>query len=96
MIIIINLIFCIFIYIRGLFIYSIKRKHLLLILLSLEFIVLSLYIRIFFYLSLYDFEYFFRLIFLTFSVCEGVLGLSLMVLLIRTHGNDYFQVLRVL
>jgi NADH-ubiquinone oxidoreductase chain 4L len=96
MIIILNLIFCIFIYVRGLVMYSIKRKHLLLILLSLEFIVLSLYMTIFFYLSLYDFEYFFRLIFLTFRVCEGVLGLSLIVLLIRTHGNDYFQVLRVL
>ena len=83
-------------YFRGVVMYSIKRKHLLLMLLSLEFIVLSLYMIIFFYLSLYDFEYFFSLIFLTFSVCEGVLGLSLIVLLIRTHGNDYFQVLRVL
>nr|YP_002265493.1 NADH dehydrogenase subunit 4L [Contacyphon sp. BT0012]ACF35078.1 NADH dehydrogenase subunit 4L [Contacyphon sp. BT0012]ANJ70375.1 NADH dehydrogenase subunit 4L [Contacyphon variabilis] len=96
MMIMLNLIFCIFMYVSGLVMYSMKRKHLLLMLLSLEFIVLSLYMMIFFYLSLYDFEYFFSLMFLTFSVCEGVLGLSLMVLLIRTHGNDYFQVLSVL
>lgn len=96
MIILLNLFFCLFIYIGGIYIYSSKRKHLLLILLRLEFIVLSLYFLIFFYLCLYDFEYFFSLIFLTFRVCEGVLGLSLLVSLIRTHGNDYFQVLRVL
>jgi NADH-ubiquinone oxidoreductase chain 4L len=33
---------------------------------------------------------FFSLYFLTFSVCEGVLGLSVLVSIIRTHGNDYF------
>jgi hypothetical protein len=33
---------------------------------------------------------FFFIIFLTFIVCEGVLGLSILVSLIRTHGNDYF------
>lgn len=95
MIILFNIFFCIMMYIGGIYIYSCKRKHLLLMLLRLEFIVLSLYILIFFYLSLYDFEYFFCLIFLTFSVCEGVLGLSLLVSLIRTHGNDYYQVLRI-
>nr|AOY39379.1 NADH dehydrogenase subunit 4L [Psephenidae sp. BMNH 842687] len=82
--------FCLFMYISGVYMYSCKRKHLLLMLLSLELIVLSLYMIIFFYLSMYDFEYFFMLMFLTFSVCEGVLGLSLLVSLIRTNGNDYF------
>nr|ADO60631.1 NADH dehydrogenase subunit 4L [Oedemera virescens] len=75
----------------GLLVFSMKRKHLLLMLLSLEFIVISLYLNMYIYLSMMENEYFFSMIFLTFSVCEGVLGLSILVSLIRTHGNDYFQ-----
>nr|YP_010464336.1 NADH dehydrogenase subunit 4L [Opatrum subaratum]UUL71713.1 NADH dehydrogenase subunit 4L [Opatrum subaratum] len=80
----------------GLIMFSMKRKHLLLMLLSLEFIVLSVYFLMFFYLSQAGNEYFFSMVFLTFSVCEGVLGLSILVSLIRTHGNDYFQSFSVL
>jgi NADH-ubiquinone oxidoreductase chain 4L len=29
--------------------------------------------------------------FLVFSVCEGALGLSILVSMIRGFGNDYFQ-----
>lgn len=83
--------FGLLIFFRGLYVFRIKRKHLLLILLSLEFIVLSIYFIIFIYLSLINNEYFFSMIFLTFRVCEGALGLSILVSLIRTHGNDYFQ-----
>lgn len=80
----------------GLLVFRLKRKHLLLILLSLEFIVLSVYLILFIFLSFLGNEYFFRIIFLTFTVCEGVLGLSVLVSLIRRHGNDYFQSFRVL
>lgn len=75
----------------GLIVFRIKRKHLLLILLSLEFVVISLYLNIFVYTRRLGNEQFFVIIFLTFRVCEGVLGLSILVSLIRTHGNDYFQ-----
>nr|AWN56392.1 NADH dehydrogenase subunit 4L [Selenophorus alternans]AWN56431.1 NADH dehydrogenase subunit 4L [Tetracha sp. DPP-2018] len=74
----------------GLFVFCSKRKHLLLMLLSLEFIILSLYSLLFIYLSLYSYEYYFSMMFLTFCVCESVLGLSILVSLIRTHGNDFF------
>nr|QWZ46319.1 NADH dehydrogenase subunit 4L [Philolithus sp. JT2]QWZ46384.1 NADH dehydrogenase subunit 4L [Philolithus actuosus]QWZ46397.1 NADH dehydrogenase subunit 4L [Philolithus actuosus] len=80
-----------FMFLGGLYVFSMKRKHLLLMLLSLEFIVLSIYMIMFIYLSFFNNEYFFSMIFLTFSVCEGVLGLSILVSLIRSHGNDYFQ-----
>nr|AXS66247.1 NADH dehydrogenase subunit 4L [Tenebrionoidea sp. 2 KM-2017] len=80
----------------GLLVFSLKRKHLLLMLLSLEFIVLSIYFNLFIYLSFISHEYFFSMIFLTFSVCEGALGLSILVSMIRTHGNDYFQSFSVL
>nr|AFQ62306.1 NADH dehydrogenase subunit 4L [Salpingus aeneus] len=80
----------------GLLMFSIKRKHLLLMLLSLEFVVLSLYMNMFMYLSLMESDYFFSMVFLSFSVCEGALGLSILVSMIRTHGNDYFQSFSIL
>nr|ANJ70453.1 NADH dehydrogenase subunit 4L [Hydrochus sp. BMNH1425167] len=83
-------------YFMGILSFSLKRKHLLLMLLSLEFIVISLYFNMFIYLSYYNYEYYFSMIFLTMSVCEGALGLSILVSLIRTHGNDYFQTFNVL
>nr|QWB85725.1 NADH dehydrogenase subunit 4L [Stenodryas sp. N127] len=83
------LIVSVFMFFFGLIVYSSKRKHLLLMLLSLEFIVLSLYLNMFFYVSQFVYEYFFLMIFLTFSVCEGVLGLSMLVSMIRVWGNDY-------
>nr|ALO77669.1 NADH deshydrogenase subunit 4L [Formicomus sp. FOR01] len=75
----------------GLIAFSLKRKHLLLMLLSIEYVVLSLYMSLFIYLSFIGNDYFFSMIFLTFSVCEGALGLSILVSMIRTHGSDYFQ-----
>nr|QIV24610.1 NADH dehydrogenase subunit 4L [Aesa media] len=73
----------------GLIVFSSKRKHLLLMLLSLEFVILSLYFNIFLYLSGYNYDYFFSMIFITMSVCEGALGLSVLVSMIRSCGNDY-------
>lgn len=80
----------------GLLVFRVKRKHLLSILLSLEFIVLSLYLGIFIYLRFPGNEYFFCIIYLRFRVCERALGLSILVSLIRTHGNDYFQSFNIL
>nr|YP_009995398.1 NADH dehydrogenase subunit 4L [Ochthebius himalayae]QNP09814.1 NADH dehydrogenase subunit 4L [Ochthebius himalayae] len=90
------MLFSIFMYFSGLLAFCIKRKHLLLMLLSLEFIILSLYYMMFIYLSYYNNEYYFSMIFMTMSVCEGALGLSLLVSLIRSHGNDYFQSFNIL
>nr|YP_010283891.1 NADH dehydrogenase subunit 4L [Chlorophorus annularis]ULA45459.1 NADH dehydrogenase subunit 4L [Chlorophorus annularis] len=78
-----------FMFFSGLFVFSSKRKHLLLMLLSLEFVVISLYMGILIFLSLGEMEFFFSMIFLTFSVCEGALGLSMLVSMIRSCGNDY-------
>nr|QWB85777.1 NADH dehydrogenase subunit 4L [Phlyctenosis sp. N135] len=78
-----------FMFFSGLVVFSSKRKHLLLMLLSLELTVLSLYLVIFCYLGGCDYEYFFSMIYITMGVCEGALGLSVLVSMIRTHGNDY-------
>nr|YP_010228513.1 NADH dehydrogenase subunit 4L [Callerebia polyphemus]QZP40871.1 NADH dehydrogenase subunit 4L [Callerebia polyphemus] len=68
-----------------------KHKHLLIVLMSLEFIVLSIFFSLLLYLMKMEFSMYMLMVFLVFSVCEGVLGLSILVSMIRTHGNDYFQ-----
>jgi NADH-ubiquinone oxidoreductase chain 4L len=84
------------IFLRGVIVYVSRRAHLLATLLRLEFIVLSLFLFLFGGLNLLNYENFFRLVFLTFRVCEGALGLSILVSIIRTHGNDYFQTFSIL
>nr|AFK30668.1 NADH dehydrogenase subunit 4L [Drosophila albomicans] len=83
--------FSMILFILSLFCFVSNRKHLLSMLLSLEFIVLILFFMLFIYLNLMNYENYFSMMFLTFSVCEGALGLSILVSMIRTHGNDYFQ-----
>nr|YP_010254300.1 NADH dehydrogenase subunit 4L [Micromus paganus]QTZ19029.1 NADH dehydrogenase subunit 4L [Micromus paganus] len=96
MLIFFNLILSIIIFISGVLVFSLKRKHLLCTLLSLEFIVLSLFYMIFMYLMNYDYEFYFLMMFLVYSVCEGALGLSILVSMVRTHGNDFFQSFNIL
>nr|YP_009489630.1 NADH dehydrogenase subunit 4L [Mimoides lysithous]SPP23533.1 NADH dehydrogenase subunit 4L [Mimoides lysithous] len=78
-------------FIFGNMIFVSKHKHLLIILLSLEFIVLAIFFFFVMYLNYINNDMYMLMIFLLFSVCEGALGLSILVSMIRTHGNDYFQ-----
>nr|YP_010040998.1 NADH dehydrogenase subunit 4L [Eclipophleps carinata]QOZ41932.1 NADH dehydrogenase subunit 4L [Eclipophleps carinata] len=77
------------IYFAGVYVFSSSRNHLLVVLLSLEYIVLSLFLLIIIFLVEFDYDYFFPVVFLVFSVCEGALGLSILVSMIRSHGNDF-------
>nr|AXS65977.1 NADH dehydrogenase subunit 4L [Curculionoidea sp. 22 KM-2017] len=72
----------------GIYIYVAKYKHLLLMLLSLEFLVLALFGMVFMNYINFLGDGFILMIYLTMSVCEGALGLSLLVYLIRNYGND--------
>nr|YP_010274822.1 NADH dehydrogenase subunit 4L [Capila translucida]UJV31515.1 NADH dehydrogenase subunit 4L [Capila translucida] len=84
--------FIIFImFLIGNIIFVSKHKHLLIMLLSLEFIILIVYLLMVFYLNYIEFEMYMLMVFLVFSVCEGALGISILVSMIRSHGNDYFQ-----
>nr|AWN56321.1 NADH dehydrogenase subunit 4L [Nephaspis sp. DPP-2018] len=80
----------------GLVSFSINRKHLLLMLMSMEFIILILYFMFFYIFYMFMYEYYFSMFFLTFSVCESVLGLSLLIKMIRSHGNDDFNSFNIL
>lgn len=86
----------IFIFFRGVVVFSSTRKHLLMALFSLEYLVLVLFLRTFLVLLNFGFELYFILVFLTFTVCEGALGLGVLVNIIRSHGNDLLSSLSVL
>nr|ADE18192.1 NADH dehydrogenase subunit 4L [Bombyx mandarina]ADE18283.1 NADH dehydrogenase subunit 4L [Bombyx mandarina]ADE18582.1 NADH dehydrogenase subunit 4L [Bombyx mandarina] len=81
----------IYMFFLGNLIFVSKNKHLFVVLLSLEFIVLSIFFFFFFFLIFIDYDMYMLMVFLVFSVCEGSLGLSILVSMIRSHGNDYFQ-----
>nr|YP_010981972.1 NADH dehydrogenase subunit 4L [Anotylus gibbulus]UZA61062.1 NADH dehydrogenase subunit 4L [Anotylus gibbulus] len=78
-------------YLIGLVVFCMMCKHFLMMLLSLEFIMMSLLLGLFFMLLNFNYEMYFLMIFMIMVVSEGVLGLSILVSIIRTHGNDYFQ-----
>nr|UFZ12926.1 NADH dehydrogenase subunit 4L [Protohermes basimaculatus] len=88
--------FFILMFLSGVWVFVSKRKHLLLMLLSLEFIVISLFMGLMIFLKIFNYECFFSMFFLTFSVCEGALGLAILVSMVRTHGNDYFSSFNIL
>nr|AJT35533.1 NADH dehydrogenase subunit 4L [Phrixothrix hirtus] len=85
-----------FMFFVGFMSFFFNSNYLLLMLLVMEFIFLSLYFSLFFSLSLYFIEQYFVMVYLTFMVCESVLGLSLMLMMVRSYGSDYFQILSLL
>nr|AXS65316.1 NADH dehydrogenase subunit 4L [Bostrichoidea sp. 7 KM-2017] len=84
------------IFFSGLVSFSLKRKYLLLMLLSLEFMILSLFFMFVIVLNFFDSEIYFSMIFVSMAVCEGSLGLAVLVSMVRTHGSDNFQSFSVL
>nr|YP_002456252.1 NADH dehydrogenase subunit 4L [Deracantha onos]ABV23673.1 NADH dehydrogenase subunit 4L [Deracantha onos] len=92
----VNFIMLFLVIFMGLWVFCSNRKHLLSMLLSLEFIVLGLFSLLYVFLNFYEYELYFSMVFLTFSVCEGALGLAVLVSMIRTHGNDFFQTFSIL
>nr|QZR91909.1 NADH dehydrogenase subunit 4L [Mileewa rufivena] len=67
------------------------RKHILLCLISLEFVVLSILMIVMMFCNYMNYSFYIYIFYMTFYVCEGVLGLSVLVSMIRYHGNDYLS-----
>jgi NADH-ubiquinone oxidoreductase chain 4L len=65
--------------------------HLLNRLLTLELLSVITYLLITVVLTFVGAELFYLLFFLVLIVCEGVLGLSLLISLVHSHGEDYFK-----
>nr|UZT67611.1 NADH dehydrogenase subunit 4L [Parnips nigripes] len=74
---------------------TIMYNHLLMSLMSLEIMMLSLMLMTYMFMLMLNFEYF-LLFYLVFIVCEGVLGLTLLILLIRFKGMDKLYLLNLL
>nr|UFK32277.1 NADH dehydrogenase subunit 4L [Eurhadina fusca] len=83
--------FFIYMFFMGLFSLIMIRKHILLCLISMEFLVLSLLMLIMLFCLMMNYMFYMYLIMMTFYVCEGVLGLSILVYMIRCHGNDFLM-----
>nr|WHN78884.1 NADH dehydrogenase subunit 4L [Scopelodes kwangtungensis] len=86
-----NMILVFFMFYVGNMIFVSKHKHLLIVMLSLEFMVLGIFFFMMMFFSFIGYDLYMLMVFLVFSVCEGALGLSILVSMIRTHGHDYFQ-----
>nr|APB92057.1 NADH dehydrogenase subunit 4L [Montfortula punctata] len=71
-----------------------QYKHLLMVLINLEVLLLALFILTLMH-SWSSFESHACLILITMGVCEASLGLATLVTLIRTHGNDYVHSMSV-
>nr|YP_007475038.1 NADH dehydrogenase subunit 4L [Haemaphysalis formosensis]AFU55287.1 NADH dehydrogenase subunit 4L [Haemaphysalis formosensis]UXX50208.1 NADH dehydrogenase subunit 4L [Haemaphysalis formosensis] len=75
-----------FIYFIGIFSFVLNRFHLMLLLMSIEFMYLSMMITFFYnsyYLSIMNI-----FMFLTLIVCEAAIGLSLLVMISFYYGNE--------
>lgn len=81
----------IFIYLIGLFVLLFQWKHILNILLSFEILILGIIFSFLLSWGLFRNDYRIIIVVVVFGVCEARLGLSLLVSLIRVHGNDYVR-----
>nr|YP_002735066.1 NADH dehydrogenase subunit 4L [Phaenacantha marcida]ABZ02095.1 NADH dehydrogenase subunit 4L [Phaenacantha marcida] len=72
----------------GFISFCLIKDHLLTTLITLEYLVLVNFLTFFLYLSMFGCELYFILVYLIFCVCEGALGLGVLVNMIRSHGND--------
>nr|UZT67520.1 NADH dehydrogenase subunit 4L [Figites sp. ZJUH 20220009] len=79
--------FMIYTYIMSCLLLTILYTHLLMTLMTMEIMMMNLMMMMFSMLLLLNMEYFI-LFYLLIIVCEGVLGLTLMILMIKHKGND--------
>nr|YP_010693553.1 NADH dehydrogenase subunit 4L [Scolytoplatypus wugongshanensis]WCB99744.1 NADH dehydrogenase subunit 4L [Scolytoplatypus wugongshanensis] len=80
-------------FILSVLIFILKYKHFLIMLMSMELMVLSLYMLFFMYFYYFSYEQFFIILYLVMSVCESAMGLSLLVLIVRSHFKDLLLLL---
>nr|YP_010490379.1 NADH dehydrogenase subunit 4L [Calantica studeri]UWM12865.1 NADH dehydrogenase subunit 4L [Calantica studeri] len=90
------LLLSIFLFLVGFWVYISGRKHLMSMLISLEYMVLSIFMLIVLVSFTLGFETYLSLIFLVAAVCEGSLGVGILVGMVRSHGSDYVGSLMIL
>nr|WNO18580.1 NADH dehydrogenase subunit 4l [Iothia sp.] len=72
---------------------ALQKKHILIILLLYEVMMLATLLMITYSMGLIFLTPTPIVIFLTMAVCEASLGLSILVAIIRSNGNDYVSVI---
>nr|AHA52580.1 NADH dehydrogenase subunit 4L [Triraphis sp. QL-2013] len=75
------------------YMFSFFYKHILLNLINMEFMMINLMSMMYLIMNMMNMNIFFLSFFLAISICEGVLGLSIMVYMVRLTGNDYSKML---
>nr|YP_010329450.1 NADH dehydrogenase subunit 4L [Haemaphysalis cornigera]YP_011004260.1 NADH dehydrogenase subunit 4L [Haemaphysalis taiwana]UNO53907.1 NADH dehydrogenase subunit 4L [Haemaphysalis cornigera]UNO53920.1 NADH dehydrogenase subunit 4L [Haemaphysalis cornigera]WPS93622.1 NADH dehydrogenase subunit 4L [Haemaphysalis taiwana] len=83
-----------FIYMVGMFSFVLNRFHMMLLLMSIEFMYLSLMVIFFFNSSMTSIINVF--VFLTVIVCEASIGLSLLILISFYYGNELMSSLNLI
>nr|WMC21034.1 NADH dehydrogenase subunit 4L [Egea inermis] len=78
-----------FVYVSGLLVLLFQWKHILNILLSFEILTLGIIFSFLLSWGLLSGDCSVMMVIVVFGVCEASLGLSLLVSMIRVHGNDY-------
>nr|UVU30563.1 NADH deshydrogenase subunit 4L [Euceros serricornis] len=66
-------------------------KHMLLFVITFEFIMLNIMYMLFNMSNYFNININIIIFFLIINVCESALSLSLIILLVRSHGNDYIN-----
>nr|YP_009735176.1 NADH dehydrogenase subunit 4L [Acropyga panamensis]QBG38672.1 NADH dehydrogenase subunit 4L [Acropyga panamensis] len=69
-------------------------KYMLVVLMVIEFLILNFFMIIYMIFNLMNLDLF-AIYYLVYSVCESVLGLALLILIIRFHGNELYYFLHV-
>nr|YP_009123716.1 NADH dehydrogenase subunit 4L [Lepas anserifera]AJN90590.1 NADH dehydrogenase subunit 4L [Lepas anserifera] len=85
-----------FLMLVGIWVFVSKRNHLMNMLISLEYIALMGFFLILMTSFFSGFENYLGMVFLISSVCEGSLGVSILVSMVRSHGSDHISVLSAL
>nr|UEE83294.1 NADH dehydrogenase subunit 4L [Petalocephala eurglobata] len=80
-----------YMYMSSLTSITMMRKHTLMSLLSLEFMMMSLLMNMSLYCLIMKYSMYLLMFIMTLLVCEGVLGLGILVNMIRCQGNDFMN-----
>nr|YP_009500684.1 NADH dehydrogenase subunit 4L [Allocarsidara bakeri]AWU48827.1 NADH dehydrogenase subunit 4L [Allocarsidara bakeri] len=85
------IIVCLVMFYFGLKMVFINGKHLLMILLTFEYLILVIFLLLMNLFMIYFYDISTIIYFFIVIVCESVLGLVLLTLVVRTHGSDYIK-----
>nr|YP_010596844.1 NADH dehydrogenase subunit 4L [Cycetogamasus diviortus]WAK85130.1 NADH dehydrogenase subunit 4L [Cycetogamasus diviortus] len=83
------MVFSVFLFFSGLFSLSYYRKHILVMLLSLEMMMVGVFMGLVFFMNMALIEM--LVVYLVLVVCEASLGLSILVMSIYFYGSDNLQ-----